>query len=103
MLVGLWREHLEQAGAGGGHGQRIAVVGADLIDRAVSTTSIDLLGAADRAGGKTATKGLGEGDHIRLDTELLGRAASGDAEAGFDLVEDQTMPCSSVISRTDSR
>ncbi len=92
MRVGLGREHLEQVGLGGGHAQRVPVVGADLVDGAVLDGGHRLLGAADRADRRAAAQRLGERDQVRRDAEALGRAAGRDAQAGLDLVEDQDDP-----------
>ncbi len=87
--VGLGRHDLLEVRARGGHAERVAVVGAHLVDAAVLDAGHDLLAAADRADGEAAAERLGERDHVRQDAVLLGRAAGGDADAGLDLVEDQ--------------
>ena len=88
-LVGLGREDLGQVRARGRHAERVAVVGADLEDRAVLDDRHDLLAAADGADGHAAAQRLGQRDHVGHDAEALDGAARGDAQAGLDLVEDE--------------
>ena len=65
MLVSLGGEDLGQRGAGGGHGERVAVEGADLIVGAVGDAAHDLLGPADGPAGNATAYRLGEAHHIR--------------------------------------
>ena len=87
VLVRLGGEDLGQRGAGGGHRQRVAVEGADLLVGAVGDAAHDLLGPADGPAGYAAAHRLGEAHHVRADAQVPGGPPVGGGDAALDLVE----------------
>ena len=92
LVVGGGGEHLPQAGARGGHAERVAVVGAHQPHVAVRKEALEVGRHADRAGREAAREGLGDRDDVRISAEPLGGASGGDRQAGLHLVEDQHDP-----------
>ncbi len=74
---------------GGGHHQRIAVVGAEVGHPPVDHDLHHLALAAERSQRQAAADALGERDQVRLDTEPLRGARVTGGETGLHLVEDQ--------------
>ena len=87
VVVGLRGGHLGQHGPGRGHGQGVAVEGADHLVAALGHVVHDLPGAADGGHGHAAAERLGQGDQVGLDAFGPGDAAGADGEAGLDFVE----------------
>ena len=90
VRVGLGRHDLDQVRARRRHAQRVAVVGAHLVDAAV----LDDRHRPPRVPpiapvGRPPPRALASVTMSGVDAEALDRAAGGDAEAGLDLVEDQ--------------
>ena len=88
-LVGRRRGHLRQHGPGGGHGQGVAVEGADHLVVAVGHVRHDLGGTADGGRDDAAADGLGQTDDVGGDPDQTGGAGRSRGEPGLHLVEGQ--------------
>ena len=76
-------------GHGGGHDQRVAVVGAEVRHPAVGDARHDLAASAERGERQAAADALGEAHEVGRDAEPLRGAGVPGGETGLHLVEDQ--------------
>ena len=74
---------------GGGHHERIAVVGAEMEDTTLGDEVHVLLLATEGPDREATADRLGQRDQVGLDAEVLGRTAVTGGQTGLHLVEDQ--------------
>ncbi len=86
--VGVGGHDVEEVRPGRGHDERVPVVRPDHADATGEDGLHHLVRRADGRRREAAAEGLREADDVRLDPEVLARAAGGDGEAGLHLVHD---------------